>query len=90
MYKLEKSDLPAIFTDMFRKNNSVHGYPTRQHNYFHIPLTRTVFAKNTFVFTGPIYWNSLLNDIKDSLSLNTFKRKLKKYLISHYQSTTQA
>ena len=88
MFKLSKDDLPAIFSDMFCKNASVHNYPTRQRNCYHLPLTRTLFAQNSFVFAGCAYWNSLPNDIKEAPSLSNFKRKLRKTLISQYSPPT--
>ena len=88
MYKLNKDDLPAIFSNMFCKNSSVHDYPTRQRNSYHLPPTRTLLAKNSFVFSGPVYWNSLPNDFKESPSVNIFKHKLKKMLICQYFTHT--
>ena len=85
MFKLNRNDLPDIFQDMFLKNSSVHHYPTRQTDSYHLPLTRTLFAHRTLTFTGPNFWNSLKNEYKDAPSLNTFKRKLKKFLLSKYK-----
>ena len=84
MFKLSKGDLPEIFSDMFSTNASVHNYPTRQRNCYHLPLTRTSLAQKSFIFSGCAYWNSLPNDIKDAPSLSTFKRKLKKVLLGQY------
>ena len=89
MFKLSKDDLPAIFSNMFRTNASVHYYPTRQRQYYHLPLTRTLFAKNSFVFSGPAYWNSLPQDFKESPNINIFKRKLKKMLILQYSGQAE-
>ena len=37
----------------------------RKHcNDFHLPLLRTLLAKNTFIYTAPKFWNSLHNDIQ--------------------------
>ena len=45
MYKLSANDLPDVFLPMFRKNNEIHTYPTRQRQSFHLPRARTVFAQ---------------------------------------------
>ena len=64
---------------MFPKNQSIHSYATRRSNELHLPLCRTVFAQNTFIYNGPKLWNSFNNDIKASPSLNTLKNKLKSF-----------
>lgn len=76
MHNLSTNNLPPIFQTMFVVNNSIHKYPTRQANYIHLPLKRTLFAQKTFVYIGPKMWNSLSNEIKESVSINTFKYKL--------------
>ena len=88
MFKHSKNDLPSIFLNMFYKNTSVHLYPTRHRNCYHLPLTRTLFAKKSFMYSGPAFWNSLPNDFKESASINIFKRKLKKMLICQYTTSS--
>ena len=78
MYNYNNNSLPSAFDSMFPKNQSFHNYPTRRSNEFHLPLLRTLLAQNTFIYTGPQYWNSLNNEIRGARSLSTFKNKLKK------------
>ena len=62
MYKLSKNDLPDVcFAYMFRKNNEIHTYPTRQRQSFHLPRARTIFAQKTITYNGPRFWNDLPN-----------------------------
>ena len=84
MYKLDKKELPAVFDDIFIKNDKIHNYNTRQRESYHLPLMRTKLAQNTFVFNGPKYWNSIENEIKQATSLHTFRLKLKQCLINSY------
>ena len=84
MYKLINNSLPFAFDSMFIQNKTVHSYPTRQINEFHLPRSRTVLAKSIFSFAGPKFWNSLDSSIKESLSFNTFTLKLKKMFINSY------
>ena len=84
MYRYNNNSLPHVFHDMFLKNQSVHKYPTRQSDKFHLPLLRTFKAKNTFIYEGPKFWNSLDNVLKISPSLNIFKSKLKHFLLKPY------
>ena len=87
MYNYDKETLPHVFDAMFPKNQYIHSYPTRRSNEFHLPLCRTVLAQNTFIYNGPKLWNSLTDDIKESPSLNSFKKKLKSHLLKSYNNT---
>ena len=71
---------------MFMKNQSFHNYPTRHSGEFHLPRLRTLSALNTFFYEGPKFWNSLKVEIKESPSLNSFKNKLKLFLLQQYSS----
>ena len=71
------------------KNKTIHKYPTRQSDEFHLPLTRTVFTQSVFTSTGPKLWNSLNDGIKDAPSLNIFKAKLKKFLLGSYHVSSE-
>ena len=86
MFKLINNELPNVFTDLFISNNALHNYPTRQSNFFHLPLTRTLLAHKTFVFTGPKFWNSLDPSLKDIERLHRFKREIKSLLLKQYQT----
>ena len=86
MFKYNTKNLPNIFDYLFFRNDHVHNYPTRRSSEYHLPLLRTIHAQNTFVFTGPKFWNSLDGNLKDATSLISFKGKLKKYLIGSYKT----
>ena len=72
MYELSKDNLPDNFVPFFQRNNTIHSYPTRRSNHFHLPRTRTVFANKTIIFTGPKFWNSLNNELVEGPSINSF------------------
>jgi len=43
------------------------------------------FGRRRFAVVGPSTWNSLPDRLRDpELSLNTFKRQLKKYILTRY------
>ena len=65
MFQLSNNELPDVFLHMFRRNRAIHDYPTRQRDAYHLPRTRTLFAKKTIIFTGPRYWNDLPEEITD-------------------------
>ena len=84
MYQFSKKELPHALVSLFIRNDQVHSYCTRQASSFHLPLVRTSFRLNTLVYTGPKLWNSLANSLKQSVSLNVFKKKLKIVLLKRY------
>ena len=88
MYKFSSNNLPDIFLEMFIRNNSVHNYPTRQRDAYHLPRTRTIFAKKTIMYTGPKYWNDLPSEVTSSLTLSSFKYKLKQLILNSYVDNT--
>ena len=88
MFQLSNNELPDVFLHMFRRNRAIHDYPTRQRDAYHLPRTRTLFAKRTIMFTGPRYWNDLPEEISHCLSLFSFKRKFKEFLLNEYNLQT--
>ena len=86
MFNYNTNNLPSVFDNLFVSNERIHNYPTRRSNQYHLPLLRTIRAQNTFVFTGPKFWNSLDGSLKESPSFLSFKRKLKLFLIGPYKT----
>ena len=81
MYNCKYRLHPPYISDIFPLNLNFHSYETRSANDFHFPKVRTSYAKSTLLFTGPKLWSSLPKEIKNSVSLHSFKRNFKKYLI---------
>ena len=65
------------FNFNFTKNQAVHSYNTRRSNDIRLPLPRTNWGKQTFIFHAAKDWNSLPNDLKECNFLSIFKSKLK-------------
>ena len=70
--------------DVFRMNNVVH-HTRHNSNTVHVPLFRTVRSQKSIFFYGPKNWNNLPNELKRIVNINTFKSRLKHYLL-HKQS----
>ena len=87
MYQLNNNVLPSVFNLIFNKNKTIHKYPTRQSDEFHLPLTRTILARSIFTYAGPKLWTILDVSIKSAPSLNSFKFKFKKSLLRNYQAS---
>ena len=79
--------LIAIF--MFKNQDLPMFYSNHEHNTRHANLPNSQFQRLTLTqhsiyFTGPVVWNSLPPNVKNSSSLDQFKIILKNYLISCY------
>ena len=68
------------FNFNFIKNQAVHSYNTRRSNILRLPLPRTYWGKQTFIYQAAKDWNSLLTDLKETHLLSIFKSKLKTFL----------
>ena len=77
MYDFSSKNLPSALTQMFKTNNEVHKYNTRQASSFHISRARTKFTVDIIVCTGPRFWNSLDSNITHAVSISVIKHKLK-------------
>ena len=64
-----------------RLHSDVHDYPTRQNGNFVLPNFNLTTLNKAFFVKGPLAWNNLNDSIKESSTLATFKRKLKKFLL---------
>jgi hypothetical protein len=87
MYRYDHDLLPRHICDTLFQINAdckTHHYDTRQSSDIHINKTSTNLAKNTIKTQGAILWNSINLGIKNSPSLATFKKNLKKHIISQY------
>ena len=81
MYKFHTSDLPLVFHGMFSSNSDVHAYLTRQRADFHIPKSKLDIRKQSVAIQGAFTWNSVPKNIREKLSLNSFKFALKMHLL---------
>ena len=60
--------------------STINPVPTRQSNDLIVPRTQTYTGERSFKVRAPKLWNTLPQDVKDSSSLNTFKRKVKNFI----------
>jgi len=68
--------VPEYLTCKFIKRNE-SSYSLRDSvNKLVVPFSRTNYMKNSFSYSGATLWNSLLCNIRESGSLNKFKRLL--------------
>ena len=68
------------FNFNFIKNQTVHPYNTRRSNDLRLPLSRTNWGKQKFMYRAPKDCNSLSTDLKETHLLSIFKSELKTFL----------
>ena len=82
MYKIKKGISPKYVSELF----SVHQvqYDMRDNDRMSLPNYNTItFGKNSFSYIGAKLWNNIPVEIKRSVSLNTFKSSVTKWLLTH-------
>ena len=77
---------PKYLVHKFTKRFSIHTRHTRNRDLFHIPLHRTATGQRTFAYRGTSIWNNLDNDIKQCVSLPSFKQAIKGQLSEQFLS----
>ena len=85
MHKYRRNLLPLIFHNTCIHNSSIHSYPKRHSNYYHLENPTLVLAQRSVKHHGPDIWNSLPDQIISLTSLRSFKANLKSLLLSKYQ-----
>jgi hypothetical protein len=80
----KKNLVPEHLKNIFLLNSQIHNYNTRRANEFHIVTPRTHLRQFSIKYQGPFLYNSLDNDIVNSVSLSSFAKKLKKLFCSMY------
>ena len=82
MYRHLNGLIPLLECFSFATNESVHDHFTRQCSSLHMARCRTKKRQSTIIFQGPKLWNSLPSSLRDSPSVNLFKKHIKTYLLS--------
>ena len=88
MYSCKNSFLPPRFNNNFSQRNQFHSYNTRNSQAYRLPYCRTNTKKFSPFFQGPKFFNSLDNEVINSQSLSSFKKKLKIKLLSKYENSS--
>ena len=84
MFKYHINDLPVVFNDYFKKRSDIHDYQTRHVNDLNITFHKKSFTDGSIRSRGPLLWNSLSCEIKESKSVKQFRNQLKQNIIKNY------
>ena len=78
MYKYSNNLLPEIMNALYKSNNQVHSYGTRQKHLLHIPGgTHT----NNFCYKSVLVWNELTTrGVQSNVAMPKYKKSLKLFL----------
>ena len=53
-------------------------------NNVYVESRTKTYGDRAFSVTGPVLWNKLPDELRHELSLNSFKSKLKTFLLKHF------
>ena len=62
---------------MLTRIENIHKHNLRNQNSYYIQNIRTNSRKCTINYSGPVFWNALPSKLKQLVSINQFKNKLK-------------
>ena len=84
MYRFVNDDLPAPLLETFVYHRDVHTHATRHQNDPNPPKANSNLLARSFICKAPIIWMNQNQSIRNANSKSTFKRIIKKSMISHY------
>jgi len=84
MYNYTFNNLPLNFDNYFVTNRSIHNYSTRSSDLYRPSNFKFNLARNSIKRQGPLLWNSIDINLRNSPSVFTFKHKYKYNLLSFY------
>ena len=84
MYKFNTGMLPDVLNNMFTRTNTIHNIATRQTGKLHVNYCKLQMTSKVLRHSGVLLWNNLPDDIRQQVTLSSFKFKLKLYLFRMY------
>ena len=80
MFKIIRFETPAYLYNRFIPLNAGHRHNTRNKNLILFPIHQTANFELSFTYRAARLWNQLPNDIKNLLSITSFKKALEIWL----------
>ena len=81
-YKSLSTNQPPYLRNLLHIYQPLRCLRSASQNLLSIPFCTTNFGKRSFSFSSPAIWNELPAAIRESSTLDTFKRRLKTHLTS--------
>ena len=82
VYKCIQGVVPDVFLDHY--TCITHNHRTRQANKLNVPRTRIKIGEKNSKVVGAKLYNNLPNDIKDSVTLKSFSKRVNNMLLNGY------
>jgi hypothetical protein len=76
--------LEAMIMFLFLVFKTTHQYETRTAQNLRTHQCRTTLKSHMITYQGPVYWNSLHDNVKNLANLSSFKSQLKVPLLKKY------
>ena len=82
MFKCLNNLAPEYLSNSLKYTHELHPHNTRHASNLNlnIPKPKTSTFMNSFSYQGPLIWNTLPTNIRDSNNIQTFKTHLKEYV----------
>ena len=87
MYNIYNNLMPSNILSYFCMVHMSHDHDTRQAGHFKNMYCRTTLKSMGLSIRGPVMWNKLHSDLKNSTTVNMFKKRYKTFLVSEYEAT---
>ena len=75
VFKIRRVKEPEYLADLLCRDN--------RNGRILVPQTNLTLTKDSFCFRGPLQWNSIPSEIRDSLSIGVFKKKLRYWIMGN-------
>ena len=86
MHKISLGLAPEYLSEKIIRHSDIHTYNTRARENIAVPRANSTLRSNTFFISAPKLYNDILPKLNlnqlSKVSVNTFREKCKKYLIS--------
>ena len=76
MFRFHTRKLPAIFDDMFTRNDDIHSHDSRQRFHLHVPLPKTYLVKMSVCYTGVSRLDHYTKFIDTYCNLDVYKKSI--------------
>lgn len=83
IYKIKHGLWPHHLLEDLTFVQDIHNYETRSRGNFYVDTVNTSYSQNNLFHKGLIEYNELPDDVKNSESLLSFKKKCRNYSIEH-------
>ena len=87
-YKIMNGSVLFYLTDLLMRSSNMHNCNTRNRLDPNISKRRTSLAQRSFGYRAAKLWNAIPSHVKESFTLNSFKRSVKNWLLIDNETTS--